>query len=239
MSVKRRYTTSICIHESSFLLSWSNTGTKPSLFVKKFEQYLTTKDVELLSELKEGYDGIEPIHYIRCLSLLAAKHRVWLSVGGFPEIVRSDITYPSSSSSPSSSTATGRIYNTHLMIDPCGEVVCPAYRKLHLFDSPLAGLKESELTAAGDRAVLLENIFEQWTLAPTICYDLRFPLLYEGFSSKGGYFFQIVHSKAICQAPLHYVCLLSLQGRISSWSHQHSLLQRGERIGRCCCERGR
>ena len=168
-----------------------NAGSKPSIFVKKFEQYLSTYDEELQSELRASYDGIEPIHYTRCLSLLAFKYRVWLSVGGFPEIVRSDSTSSSSSlsssqSSSSASTATGRIFNTHLIIDPCGEVVCPSYRKLHLFDSPLAGLKESELTAAGDKAVLLENIFEQWTLAPSICYDLRFPLLYEGFASIGG-----------------------------------------------------
>ena len=164
-------------------------SSKPAMFVEKFKRILSNEvsPEQFRLESSSTYDGIEPINYVECLCLIAAKYQIWLSVGGFPEIVRS----------PTTNAPTGQIYNTHLIIDPSGVVVTPLYRKLHLFDSPLAGLKESELTAAGDRSVLLDNLFGQWKLGLSICYDLRFPLLYESFSSKGGRLYSIITKRLL------------------------------------------
>ena len=63
--------------------------------------------------------------------------QVWLSIGGFAE----KATIPN--------TTKAGAYNTHLFIDPLGAVQNSQYRKIHLFDSPLTNLFESETTVAG------------------------------------------------------------------------------------------
>lgn len=67
------------------------------------------------------------------LRFIAAQHRVWLSVGGFPE------RHPDPS--------VNKVFNTHLLIAPNGSITAQ-YRKIHLFDSPLAGLTESSVTGS-------------------------------------------------------------------------------------------
>lgn len=160
-------------------LKVSSLQSQPASFVKQFSTFLNTDDAGRIisSELLKAYDGIENINYIACLSMISAKFKVWLSVGGFPEVVRS----------PQTNAPTGKVFNSHVMIDPSGQVVFPGvYRKIHLFDSPLAGLQESELTAAGDQPVILRNVLSAWNIGLTICYDLRFPSLFESMASAEG-----------------------------------------------------
>ncbi len=79
----------------------------------------------------------------------------------------------------------GRAYNTCVHLTPDG-VVAAAYRKIHLFDVDLADgtrLLESRGTAAGDRAVVTETPFGP--LGLTVCYDVRFPLLYQALADQG------------------------------------------------------
>eukprot|EP00597_Dinobryon_sp_UTEXLB2267_P003747 CAMPEP_0170061828 /NCGR_PEP_ID=MMETSP0019_2-20121128/3261_1 /TAXON_ID=98059 /ORGANISM="Dinobryon sp., Strain UTEXLB2267" /LENGTH=230 /DNA_ID=CAMNT_0010267779 /DNA_START=405 /DNA_END=1097 /DNA_ORIENTATION=- len=116
---------------------------------------------------------------MQCLSIIAAKYNIWLSVGGFPEIYQKE----------NSSEPTGKIFNSHVMIDCNGKIVSPIYRKVHLFDSPMAGLFESQLTQPGERGVLMQNMFSRWAVGLSVCYDLRFPALYDALSrssSSGG-----------------------------------------------------
>ena len=64
--------------------------------------------------------------------------------------------------------------------------VAAAYRKIHLFDVDLADgtrLFESRGTAPGDRAVVTETPFG--LLGLTVCYDVRFPLLYQRLADLG------------------------------------------------------
>lgn len=81
------------------------------------------------------YDGVSDIHYVAGLCEVAHRHKVWLSVGGFPE-KRSEY---SSDTGPC-------ISNTHFLISPYGKIASPLYRKIHLFDAPLVGLEESKTT---------------------------------------------------------------------------------------------
>ena len=79
----------------------------------------------------------------------------------------------------------GRSFNTCVHLAPTGEVV-KLYRKIHLFDVDLADgtrVLESRGTAPGDRAVVTETPFGP--LGLTVCYDVRFPLLYQALADLG------------------------------------------------------
>jgi predicted amidohydrolase len=96
-----------------------------------FSSFIGSSTSELL-DAAESLDGI----YMKSLRALAAERSVWLSVGGFPEKAVYD----------ADSCKTGKVYNTHVIINPSGEIVNPIYRKIHIFDCPLVGLCESNST---------------------------------------------------------------------------------------------
>lgn len=108
--------------------------------------------------------------YALALCALASRLNVWLSVGGFPEKI--DHVNESGTVDKKQSL---KVYNTNFMISPAG-LVTSVYRKIHLFDCPMAGLIESKNTAAGDALVIADCGFARVGL--TTCYDLRFPELY-------------------------------------------------------------
>ena len=79
----------------------------------------------------------------------------------------------------------GRSYNTCVHLDPEGRLRA-RYRKIHLFDVSLADgtvLRESARTMAGDRAVT--TALPGARLGLTVCYDLRFPHLYQALADQG------------------------------------------------------
>ncbi|NJN50621.1 MAG: carbon-nitrogen hydrolase family protein [Gammaproteobacteria bacterium] len=81
--------------------------------------------------------------------------------------------------------ADGRAHNTAVHLDATGEIVA-LYRKIHLFDVDLADgtrLAESDGTAPGAQAVVTQTAFG--TLGLTICYDVRFPALYQALVDRG------------------------------------------------------
>jgi predicted amidohydrolase len=77
-----------------------------------------------------------------------------------------------------------RLSNTCVVFAPDGEVSA-VYRKLHMFDVDVAGLRyrESEDEEPGSEAVVTEAA--GWPLGPTICYDVRFPELYRVLALNG------------------------------------------------------
>lgn len=80
--------------------------------------------------------------------------------------------------------ATGRLRNTSLHAGPDGQVVAE-YAKVHLFDVSVAGreYRESEHEEPGERPVL-SHTADGTSLGLTICYDLRFPALFEALDAK-------------------------------------------------------
>lgn len=94
---------------------------------------------------------------------LAKEHGVWLSLGGFQE-------------KAPEGAADDRIFNTHLIISSSGELAA-AYRKIHLFDVPMTGLVESKQALPGKELVACES--PAGRLGVTVCYDVRFPELYQ------------------------------------------------------------
>ncbi|KAF2896634.1 hypothetical protein ILUMI_09537 [Ignelater luminosus] len=94
---------------------------------------------------------------------LAQKYNVWLSIGGFHEVVE---------------TKDGqKLYNSHVLLDQQGEIKA-VYRKMHLFDVSLPekniNLKESSYVLPGPEVVPPVDS-PIGPLGLGVCYDIRFP----------------------------------------------------------------
>lgn len=99
---------------------------------------------------------------------LARESNIWLSLGGFQEKGSDD----------------AHLSNTHVLIDDTGNIRS-TYRKMHLFDVDVPGgavYKESSFTEAGKELVAVDSPFG--CLGLTVCYDLRFPELYQQLRFK-------------------------------------------------------
>ncbi|KAJ3688170.1 hypothetical protein LUZ61_017334 [Rhynchospora tenuis] len=110
-------------------------------------------------EIAEPLDG--PIMQRYCS--LAREANIWLSLGGFQEKGPDDV----------------HICNTHVLLDNYGKIR-NSYRKIHLFDVDVPGnmvYKESSFTTPGDAVVAEDSPIGR--LGLTVCYDLRFPELYQ------------------------------------------------------------
>ena len=78
-----------------------------------------------------------------------------------------------------------KCYNTAVHIGADGAVRA-AYRKIHLFDVKLddgTELNESARTLPGSEVVVTETAFG--TLGLSVCYDVRFPYLYQALADRG------------------------------------------------------
>jgi predicted amidohydrolase len=100
---------------------------------------------------------------------LAAKHRIFIHAGSIMEKIPSD----------------ERIHNTSVVFNREGEEIA-RYRKIHLFDVTTpdgAAYRESATVKAGDAVVTYDC--EGVTIGCSICYDLRFPDLFQALAEKG------------------------------------------------------
>ncbi len=98
---------------------------------------------------------------------LAAEHGVYLLLGSL--LIESN----------------GRKYNRSIFIDPRGDVIA-RYDKIHLFDVHLSATErhgESQYFEGGNKAVLAETPWGKFGL--TVCYDLRFPRLFQALANAG------------------------------------------------------
>ena len=80
----------------------------------------------------------------------------------------------------------GKLVNRGFVIDSSG-VIAARYDKMHLFDVDLPtgeSWRESVVYQAGDAAVVVRDT-PVGTLGLTICYDLRFPAIFEQLSEAG------------------------------------------------------
>ncbi|MEM9602157.1 MAG: carbon-nitrogen hydrolase family protein [Pseudomonadota bacterium] len=136
-------------------------------------------------------EGTNP--YVAAMRSAAREHGVWAHAGSF--------------ATPAPS---GKVRNRSVVIDPEGEIVA-RYDKVHLFDIQLSErevYRESDVVAAGDAACVVDA---GWcTLGCSICYDVRFPGLYEAMAVDGATVMAIpaaftratgaVHWHALCRA---------------------------------------
>ena len=96
----------------------------------------------------------------------AAQHNIWLTIGSL-----------------ALDDGEGRWVNRAFVIDDSGEILA-RYDKMHMFDVDLASgesWRESNAYAAGDKVVTTQTPLG--TLGLTICYDIRFPAMFEALGA--------------------------------------------------------
>ncbi|KAL1194840.1 Deaminated glutathione amidase, chloroplastic/cytosolic [Cardamine amara subsp. amara] len=131
-------------------------GAKLICFPENFS-FVGDKEGESV-KIAEALDG--PVMQRYCS--LARDSNIWLSLGGFQE--RFDDTH---------------LCNTHVVIDDAG-TIRETYQKMHLFDVDVPGgssYKESSFTVPGTKIVSVDSPVGR--LGLTVCYDLRFPKIYQ------------------------------------------------------------
>jgi len=81
-------------------------------------------------------------------------------------------------------TSSPRAFNTSVFIDVNGAITAK-YRKINLFDARIGDkiIKESDSFQAGRRLAIAQ--IGEFRAGLSICYDLRFPQLYQEYSRKG------------------------------------------------------
>jgi deaminated glutathione amidase len=100
---------------------------------------------------------------------MARAHGVFIHAGSIMERIEGD----------------DRIHNTTVVFDRQGKEIA-RYRKIHLFDVTTpdgASYRESATVKAGELVVTYDC--EGVTVGCTICYDLRFPGLFQALADKG------------------------------------------------------
>lgn len=135
----------------------ASAGAKLLCFPENFA-YVGAKQGDSL-KIAEALDG--PIMSRYCA--LARESNIWLSLGGFQEKGADE----------------AHLRNTHVLIDDSGNIKT-TYSKMHLFDVDVPGgavYKESSFTEAGNDIVAVDSPFGR--LGLTVCYDLRFPEVYQ------------------------------------------------------------
>ncbi|KAK9811273.1 hypothetical protein WJX72_001005 [[Myrmecia] bisecta] len=128
------------------------------LFLPEVFAFIGTSGAESVARA-EPLDG--PL--MRRYCALAQDTGIWLSLGGFQE------TGPDSD----------HLYNCHVIVDDKGSIAA-AYRKVHLFNVDVPNgpvLMESKTTAPGTELVACDSPVGR--LGLSVCYDLRFPELYQ------------------------------------------------------------
>lgn len=104
--------------------------------------------------------------------------------------------------------AGGRFINRAFLIGPDGTILS-RYDKMHLFDVDLAdgtSWRESAAYAPGDHAVLADTPWGK--LGLTICYDVRFPDLYQSLSDAGAALLAIPAAFTVPTGAAHWHILL-------------------------------
>jgi predicted amidohydrolase len=82
-------------------------------------------------------------------------------------------------------TADGALANTSVHVGPDGEVHA-VYRKLHMFDVEVDGVTYAE--SAHERAgseIVVSELADRTCAGLSICYDIRFPELYQALAARG------------------------------------------------------
>ena len=102
----------------------------------------------------------------------------------------------------------GRFANRSVLFGPDGAQVA-TYDKIHLFDADIAGLnayRESATYRAGERAVTAR--VGEFTLGFSICYDMRFPRLYNGLANAGATLMAVPAAFTVPTGQAHWHVLL-------------------------------
>ena len=104
--------------------------------------------------------------------------------------------------------ADGRFANRSVLFGPDGAII-DHYDKIHLFDATIAGLnayRESDTYRGGERAVTAA--VGDVTLGMAICYDMRFPALFNALASAGASLIAVPAAFTVPTGQAHWHILL-------------------------------
>ncbi len=102
----------------------------------------------------------------------------------------------------------GKFANRSVLFAPDGTVAA-WYDKIHLFDASVAGLKdyrESDTYRGGEHLVIAP--LGQFTLGFSICYDLRFPALFNALAGAGANLLAVPSAFTVPTGQAHWEVLL-------------------------------
>lgn len=138
-------------------------------------------------EVAETLDG----KLVEKFSALAKEHNISILMGSIYEKIEND----------------DRLHNCSILIDNQGKVIS-SYRKSHLFDLNLEEIviKESDTIKAGKEIAVIEH--EIGKIGLSICYDLRFPQLFQNMTRAGAEIIFIPAAFALQTGKDHWLPLL-------------------------------
>ena len=100
-----------------------------------------------------------------------------------------------------------KVYNTSILIDRSGKIVA-VYRKIHLFSifTPEVTLDESLMFSPGTDIVTCDH--EIGKIGLTICYDMRFPNLFQKLRAEGAQIIFVPSAFTVPTGKAHWLTLL-------------------------------
>ena len=158
--------------------------------------YALTPEVTMIfpenrEQLKSVAAPFEGHPQLAAVGELARQHKMFVQVGSLP-IPLED----------------GRFANRSVLFGPEGAQVA-TYDKIHLFDADIAGLnayRESATYKGGEKAVTTS--LGPFTLGFSICYDMRFPRLYNALANAGANLIAVPAAFTVPTGQAHWHVLL-------------------------------
>ena len=147
----------------------------------------------------------------------ALKYSIAIAMGSFYEKIADDST---------------KLYNTAIFIDSNGEIV-GVYRKIHLCDIRTENLQhlESKHIDSGNSVTVFDSSLGR--IGSTICYDLRFPWLYQVLREKGSQVILVPAAFFLETGKDHWITLLKARA-IETQSYVIAAAQYGIHYGTRC-----
>ncbi len=103
-----------------------------------------------------------------------------------------------------------KLVNRSFLVGPHGDVLYK-YDKIHLYDVNLPNgdiYKESDTYLAGNRAIIAKIKQNKIKVGMTICYDVRFPHLYQDLAINGAEIIVVPSAFSNVTGPVHWHTLL-------------------------------
>jgi deaminated glutathione amidase len=130
---------------------------------------------------------------LSAMQTAAREHGIWVNIGSL---------------AIDPGHADGRLANRSFVIDDRGEIMA-RYDKVHLFDVDLPtgeSWRESGAYAGGDKGVVVQTPLDD--LGLSVCYDLRFPQLYQALSDAGATVLSIPAAFTVPTGQAHWHVLM-------------------------------
>jgi len=159
-------------------------------------EYALTPEVTMIfpenrEQLREVAAPFEGHPQLARVAELARQHAMFVHIGSLP------VPLPD-----------GRFANRSVLYGPDGRQVA-TYDKIHLFDADIAGLnayRESATYRGGERAVTAA--LGGFTLGFAICYDMRFPRLFNALANAGAGLMAVPAAFTVPTGEAHWHVLL-------------------------------